>query len=202
MNTPPIPEPFICGPLYWAYWSKVATLGINPLRFAMAIKYWSGFRRPVTRTLQGGDIKGVRIGLGIMGSLGLDSRAARRALRLLEVAGLVDVVRAPGCKPMVALRDRWECGREWERTLYHPIPWAWWYCASPLSGRASTVGLLLWFRVGWEQDHLPFCLGDWGLLGLSRFAVGRGLQALETAGLVVVERWSGASPVVTLVVVA
>src|SRR6266511_5016252 len=88
-------EPFIKGPFSWAYWSRVGRLGVNPLRLAMAVKYWSGFRRPR------GAVGGVRIGLGDAGALGLNPRSARLALRSLEGAGLAVVERGPGRKPVV-----------------------------------------------------------------------------------------------------
>ena len=63
----------------------------------MAVKYWSGFRRPR------GMSQGVRIGLADMGALGLDPRSARLALRSLEGDGLAVVERPPGRKPVVTL---------------------------------------------------------------------------------------------------
>jgi hypothetical protein len=190
-TTPWSGEPFIKGPFCRNFWSRVGRLGVNPLRFAMAVKYWSGFRRPR------GMSQGVRIGLADMGALGLNSRSARLALRSLEGDGLAVVERPPGRKPVVTLVEH---PIQHDRALFLPIPWGWWYAASPLPGRALPVALALWFRAGWlgGKAEFPFSLGDLEPLGLTRWTASRGLAALEAAGLAAVERRPGRSPIVTL----
>jgi hypothetical protein len=183
-------DPFILGPLRWSYWSTVSRLGANPLRFAMAVQYWRGFRRGR------GITKGVRIGLADMGALGLNPRSARLALRSLEAAGLVIVERAPGRKTVVTLLDHQMSG---DQVLYLPIPWTWWYRASPLADSALPVALVLWFQLGKERcGRFRFVLSDLGSLGCSRFAASRGLRALEAVNLIAVERAIGMAPVVTV----
>jgi DNA-binding transcriptional ArsR family regulator len=183
-------DPFILGPLRWSYWSAVSRLGTNQLRFAMAAQYWRGFRRGRSVT------KGVRIGLADMGALGLNPRSARFALRSLESAGLVCVERGAGRKPVVTLVEHPVSG---DRVLYLPIPWAWWYRASPLAACALPVALALWFQFGKERcERFQFVLSDLGSLGCTRFTAGRGLRALEAARLVRVERAPGMAPIVTM----
>ena len=118
----------------------------------MGVKYWCGFRRPR------GMSQGVRIGLADMGALGLNPRSARLALRSLEGDGLAVVERPQGRTGGHASRapDPARSG------TFLPIPWGWWYAASPLPGRALPVALALWFRAGWlgGKAEFPFSLGD------------------------------------------
>ena len=195
MPAPRNGEPFIKGPLYWTYWSRVGATSPQALRLAMAVKYWSGFRRGR------GVTRGVRVGLADMGELGLNPRSARTATRSLEAAGLIAVERRPGRKPVITLRDGPEPQLpQRDPTLYLPIPWIWWHRACALPGRALRVALALWFRGGitGNRAEFPFDLSRWGSLGLTRFSAGRGLRALEAARLIAVERTPGRSPVVTV----
>ena len=183
-------DPFILGPFRRSFWVAVTRLGVNQLRFAMAVQFWRGFRRGR------GVTKGIRIGMADVGALGLNPRSARLALRSLEVAGLALVERAPGCKPIVTLFDHQLVG---DQVLYRPIPWAWWYRASPLSDCAVPVALAIWFRMGQLGcERFRFCQCDLESFGCSRFKAGRGLRALAAAELVAVERSPGAAPVVTV----
>ena len=183
-------EPFIKGPLYWSYWSRVGRTSPQALRLAMAIKYWAGFRRGR------GVTRGVRVGLADTGELGLNPRSARIAMCSLEAAGLVAVERRPGRKPIITLRDGQRPKRD--PTLHLPIPWIWWHRACALPGRALRVAVALWFQGGWlgNRAEFPFDLSRWESLGLTRFSAGRGVQSLEAARLISVERRPGRSPVV------
>jgi hypothetical protein len=188
-------EPFIKGPLHWSFWSRVGRTSPQALRLAMAVKYWSGFRRGR------GVTRGVRLGLADMGALGLNPRSARRALYSLESLGLVTVERGASRKPVVTLEDRPGCGLDRARSLYLPVPWAWWYRACQGTGGAAVqVALALWFRAGWlgGRARFPFGSCDWESLGCSRWTASRGLHTLEQQGLVAVERNQGRAPVVTI----
>jgi hypothetical protein len=86
-----------------------------------------------------------------------------------------------------------------DRLLYLPIPWAWWYRASPLADCALPVALALWFECGRVRcERFRFVLSDCESLGCSRFKASRGLRALEVAELVAVERTTGLAPIVTV----
>jgi len=166
-------------------------LGANPVRLAMACKYWSGFRRPRGAT------RGTRIGLADVGELGLGPRSARLALRALETGGLAFVERAPGRKPVVTLIEPRYGGRRLKR----PIPWTWWHAACPLVDPAVRVALALWLRFDLNQGWIhpdatgaggfEFDLDDTGSFGLSRYSARRGLWALRDAGLVSAVRVRG-----------
>lgn len=87
--------------------------------------------------------------------------------------------------------------KEW--FLKGPIPWNWLSRASMAGGKTLTVAVGLWFRAGLTKSRevklTKRVLFD---LGLSRFAVYRGLLALEGAGLVVLDRRRGRKAIVTL----
>jgi hypothetical protein len=84
--------------------------------------------------------------------------------------------------------------------LRGPVALDWLAQAARLRGRALAVGVLLWFMVGLTKSrsvHVPGCrLADFGL---DRFALYRGLAALERAKLVTLRRRRGAHPRVTVV---
>jgi hypothetical protein len=76
----------------------------------------------------------------------------------------------------------------------------WWLAvAARLPGRALHVAVAIWFQAGIKgvaEVRLPSATVQ--SLGISRFALYRGLAALETAGLVRVDRRRGRCPGVTL----
>jgi len=86
--------------------------------------------------------------------------------------------------------------RKGERFLRGPIPWYWLQLAMRLPGKAFHVGIGLWFLAGLEKSGRVTCSAS--RLGLPRKTASRGLVALETAGLVKVERAAGRSPRVTI----
>ena len=89
--------------------------------------------------------------------------------------------------------------RKGERFLRGPIPWSWLTEAARLPGRTLHVAVSLWFWAGIKRSAavvLP--ISQLRLLGVSRFAVYRGLGALEKAGLIKVRRHPGKKPLVTL----
>jgi DNA-binding transcriptional ArsR family regulator len=72
--------------------------------------------------------------------------------------------------------------------------------AMALPGKAVHVGLHLWLEAGMKgsADVAPSLSSIQRNVGISRFAAGRGLAALEVAGLVAVERHAGRKPRVRL----
>ena len=80
-----------------------------------------------------------------------------------------------------------------------PVPLVWLGQASSLSCGALRVGLVLWFEAGCRRSRTvtmgPALLAK---LGIPRNTGQRGLAALESAGLVSVERHRGRCPVVTI----
>jgi hypothetical protein len=86
-----------------------------------------------------------------------------------------------------------------EKFLMGPIPWSWLSKAARLKGHALHVGIALWFLAGLKKRGTvtlsSSVLKD---LGVSRFSGYRALQALESAGLISVDRHIGRNPVVTI----
>jgi hypothetical protein len=185
-------EPFIKGPISYS-WLTIACR-LPGSGFHVAMLCWFTFHRFRLR-------HGQRRGKGDM-ALGLrvSERSVRRGLHAAELAGLLAVEREPGCKLTVAILDLAEpkSGSE-RRPLYGPIPWSWWHPASQLPGKALHTGAICWLLAGWERlamFELP--VREWSDFGLSRFAISRGLEELEWAGLVCVARSSKRSPVVMI----
>ena len=83
-----------------------------------------------------------------------------------------------------------------EKFLKGPIPWRWVEVAASLRGKALAVGLVVWREAGCRNERsVPLNLSS---LGLPRRTAQRALQALEAAGLVVVEHRKGRPARVTL----
>ena len=83
--------------------------------------------------------------------------------------------------------------------LKGPIPLEWLKQAAPLSGKAMQIALCIWFLIGVKRDNTVKL--SYKLLkefGVSRSSSYRGLEALENAGLIAIERHPGRSPIVTL----
>jgi hypothetical protein len=126
----------------------------------------------------------------------------RRGLYAAERAGLVEVFRAPGRKIVVAdiaVMDPVGLGTEGIPPLRGPIVWRWLGRAVRLSGPALPTAMACWLSA--EDAHsarFELTASAWSDLGLSRFAIGQGLQSLESVGLVAVDRGRGRRPVVTI----
>ena len=183
-------DPFIKGPIPYAWIASACRLPGAGLRVAMAFRFLCcRFRR------------GNRWGLdAIAKGLGISVDSARRGLHSAELAGLLAVEREPGCKLAVSVLDlpEPEAGPK-RRPLYGPIPWSWWLPASRLPGKSLQVASVCWLLAGWERSaDFELALDDWAEFGLSRFSASRGLDELERAGLVSVDRTPGRSPVVTI----
>jgi hypothetical protein len=90
--------------------------------------------------------------------------------------------------------------RAGEKFVKGPIPYDWLQRAARLPGHALHVGLQIWFLVGVTQARqVNLSLSSLrGSLGVSRGAAVRGLQALENAHLVQVDRARGRKPKITV----
>jgi hypothetical protein len=86
-----------------------------------------------------------------------------------------------------------------ELFLKGPIPENWLALAARLPGKAFQVGLAAWMLGGMKRTRsvkLSFKrLSNWGV---KRNSVYRGLNALEKASLISVDRHRGRSPIVTI----
>ena len=86
-----------------------------------------------------------------------------------------------------------------QKFLKGPIPWLWLQRAARLPGKALHVAIELWHLSGLlKSDEVRPSLSKLGGLGVSRTAAARGLAALESAGLVSVERGRGRKALVTI----
>ena len=123
-------------------------------------------------------------------------RTVKRGLRTLR-GRLVDVT-PTGHKSSWAVEEVPDDPID-SRSLRGPIPWAWWAAASRLPNPSLRVGAVCWIISGRERSA-EFNLGmdRWAELGLSRFAITRGLRELERVDLISVSRRSGRSPVVSI----
>jgi DNA-binding transcriptional ArsR family regulator len=186
-------DPFIKGPISYAWIASACRLPGAGLHVAMAWRFYRGrfrFKR-----------LGKRWGLAeIAKGLGISDDSARRGLSAAELAGLLSVSRKPGCKLEVSVLDlpEPEAGPDY-RPLYGPIPWAWWLPASRLPGRSLQVASVCWLLAGWERSaDFELALDGWAEFGLSRFSASRGLDSLERAGLVAVTRLPGRSRFISM----
>jgi hypothetical protein len=86
-----------------------------------------------------------------------------------------------------------------EKFLKGPIPWSWLSKGARLKGHALHIGIALWFLAGLKRSQ-SVALSNSVLhdLGVSRFSGYRALHALESAGLISVDRHTGRNPVVTI----
>jgi hypothetical protein len=186
-------EPFIKGPIPYAWIASACRLPGSGLHIAMAYRFYRDrfrFKR-----------RGCRWGLPeVAKGLQISDDSARRGLHAAELAGLLAVEREPGCKLAVSVLDLpgLESGPK-QRPLYGPIPWSWWLPASRLPGKSLQVGAVCWLLAGWERSAgFELALDQWAEFGLSRFSDSRGLAELEQVELVSVARRPGRSPVVTI----
>lgn len=103
-----------------------------------------------------------------------------------------------GPQPLPTTR-RQRPGSQRRTFLKGPVPWPWLALAATLPGRSLHVGLALWFQAGLERKRevrLP--LSVLAVMGVDRYAAGRGLTALEAAGLIAVQRHPGRKPRVAI----
>lgn len=88
------------------------------------------------------------------------------------------------------------CHRSGERFLRGPIPWAWLTLAAAQPGKALAVAIVIWFWVGIKNTATVSI--NLSRMPVGRAAAGRGLLALERAGLVVAQRRKGSKSIVTI----
>jgi hypothetical protein len=99
----------------------------------------------------------------------------------------------------IIVKNRLQRGKSTQRFIRGPIPWVWLCKANQLRGSALGVALALWYLAGLTSSKtMALTNGPLRDLGIDRYAKRRGLAALESAGLVAVERRRGRNPVVTL----
>lgn len=80
-----------------------------------------------------------------------------------------------------------------------PIDFDWVTKSASLPGKASLVGIAIWFVAGMAKSD-TFTIQGWVIssLGISRKAFNRALNRLAEAGLITVDRQPGQSPEITL----
>jgi DNA-binding transcriptional ArsR family regulator len=187
---PPRPgegEPFIRGPIAFAWVALAARLRGSCLIVAMAARFLRS-RYPRKSSWSVAEI-GWRAGL--------EERSARRSLRALSEAGLTSFTRRPGRKPALVILELGDLVTQ-EPPLWGPIPWRWWRAASQLPGKAPHVALACWLLAGWERSARFELAPAWPEIGLSQPSTYRGLGSLSEAGLAEVIRSRGRSPIVTI----
>src|SRR6185437_10269505 len=86
---------FLKGPVNWDWLATAASLPGRALHVAIAISYLNGFAQDGT----------VRLKPSVVRELGLDRHASYRALKQLEDAGLISVVRGRGKAAVITIRD-------------------------------------------------------------------------------------------------
>jgi DNA-binding MarR family transcriptional regulator len=90
-----------------------------------------------------------------------------------------------------------------QRFLKGPIPWDWLRQAGELPGKALHVGICIWLEVGMKRSaNVKVSLSKVGReMGCDRTTASRGLQHLETAGLINVDRHPGRCPRVRVIAI-
>ena len=84
--------------------------------------------------------------------------------------------------------------------LKGPIPRWWLERAATLPGKAFTIGVVLWYRMGiTKKNKVRPSWKLWAKFSIGRHAAYRGLKQLESAELICVERCIGKNPVVTVI---
>lgn len=188
-------EAFLRGPIPFGWLATACQLPGSGPQVVLALRFLRGrFRLGRDRrwTLD-----------AIAKGLGVSDDSVRRGLRAAESAGLLSVVRMPGCRIIAAdvsiARPSGGSNVAGLPPLHGPIPWSWLSPALRLPGSALRVGMACWAQAGWEGSaEMELALCEWTELGLSRFSAGRGLFTLAEAGLVSVSRRPGCRAVVTI----
>jgi hypothetical protein len=86
--------------------------------------------------------------------------------------------------------------RPGEKFIKGPIPLAWVQAAAMLPGKALAVGMHVWYVAGRRKAAtVPLNLSR---LGMTQPTASRALRALESSGLLSVDRRSGRPPLVTI----
>jgi len=84
--------------------------------------------------------------------------------------------------------------------LKGPIPLAWLTEAAKLPRNTFVLGIAIWFASGVQktQEGIKLTQAVVARFGLDKMAKSRGLRALESAGLVLVDRRPGKNPVIRI----
>ncbi len=83
--------------------------------------------------------------------------------------------------------------------LRGPVPLPWLSQAVTLPGKTIAVGIAIWFAVGLQKSiRVKITRALRERLSITRKTCYHGLRALESAGLITVERHEGRCPVVTV----
>jgi hypothetical protein len=86
-----------------------------------------------------------------------------------------------------------------EQFLRGPYPWEWFRRAAKSPGKALHVAVAIWRFAGLRRSaEVRLNLSRLMEMGVTRDSARRGLRALETAGLVSVQRHPGRKPIITL----
>jgi hypothetical protein len=183
-------EPFLRGPIPYAWISTACRLPGSGLHVATAVRFLRD------RFPRNGRWSVEELAVG----LHLSVRSVQRGLHSAEEAGLVSASREPGCKPSLRVLVLPEPPGGPERPpLFGPIPWAWWLRALRLGGASLQVATACWLAAGWENSpEIELALGGWSSLGLARDGSARGLDSLRSSGLVSVALRPGKSPLVLI----
>jgi hypothetical protein len=183
-----ISDTFLRGPIPWVWWSRAASLPGRALHVASAVRYLVGWA--------GGPVVSFSL-RDLDPFLGVGHRAARRGLQALVSAGLIEIESRVEGQLRVRVCEI-EDGPD-RRQLRGPIPWAWWLQACRSPGKALHIASICWFLAGRERSAI-FELGSGcpSEMGLSRQSVYRGLDALESGGLISVVHRPGRPPVVSI----
>jgi hypothetical protein len=85
------------------------------------------------------------------------------------------------------------------RFLKGPVPLVWLQTAAALPGKTLHIAIVLWYRAG-LTGSMTVKLGSQDLeaMGVARDAKYSGLDRLQAAGLISIDRQRGRAPVVTL----
>jgi DNA-binding transcriptional ArsR family regulator len=185
-------DPFIKGPIAYSWVAAACRLPGIGLHIAMA------YRLHAKRfAFSEGRHWGV---MDMAEGFRVARQTVQHGLHSAEVAGLLSILREPGCKLRVSILDLPASPDGLRRRPLHgPIPWAWWFPASQLPGKSLQVAAVCWLLASWRRSaEFDLTLEDWSEFGLSRSSVSRGLGALEGAGLVSAVRRTGRPSVVTI----
>jgi len=110
--------------------------------------------------------------------------------------------RLAGLSDQTRRRNTCGCGsRQRGHFIRGPIPWEWLCRAGRTVGKGLHVAAVIWFKVGLQSsDRVKISLSAVArYFNFDRASAARGLAELENAGLVVVERHSGAAALVRVV---
>jgi hypothetical protein len=114
----------------------------------------------------------------------------------------IDVKNLRLTKPqsLVTVSNRLPKHKKGERFLLGPIPWTWLQRAASCPGHAIHVGIFLWWLAGMKKTaELKLDVNSVEqAFGIGRHTVGRALDHLTAAGLIMAERHTGRKPRVTL----